>query len=51
MMTAKPKENQMDTRNAQVANLLLAAMPTHKWYLAKFSNYPKHRKALIPFVY
>lgn len=23
----------------------------HKWYLQKFENYPKHRKAVIPFVW
>ena len=35
----------------QVANLLLAAMPTHRWYLEHFSMYPKHRRALIPYIY
>ena len=35
----------------QVSNLLLAAGPTHAWYKKKFENYPKHRKALIPYVY
>ncbi|KAJ8395244.1 hypothetical protein AAFF_G00034460 [Aldrovandia affinis] len=27
------------------------AVAHHKWYLAKFEDYPKSRKALIPFVY
>eukprot|EP00300_Choanocystis_sp_HF-7_P027847 c3310_g1_i1.p1 GENE.c3310_g1_i1~~c3310_g1_i1.p1 ORF type:complete len:276 (+),score=55.10 c3310_g1_i1:24-830(+) len=26
------------------------AVQHHKWYLTKFDNYPKHRKALIPFL-
>ncbi|CAL5341205.1 unnamed protein product [Camellia sinensis] len=34
-----------------VANLVLAAAETHRWYLRKFDNYPKHRFAIIPFVY
>ncbi|KAL1801960.1 hypothetical protein DCAR_0933459 [Daucus carota subsp. sativus] len=34
-----------------VANLLLAAVETHRWYLCKFENYPSHRRAIIPFVY
>ncbi|CAD7705418.1 unnamed protein product [Ostreobium quekettii] len=33
-----------------VSNLALAAMETHRWYLKKFEDYPKHRKALIPFI-
>ena len=37
--------------NTQVANLLLAAKPTHVWYLEHFSIYPKHRRALIPYIY
>lgn len=35
----------------QVANLLLAAGPTHEWYLAQFKQYPANRRALIPFLY
>ncbi|TMS18352.1 3-oxo-5-alpha-steroid 4-dehydrogenase 1 [Larimichthys crocea] len=27
------------------------AVAHHKWYLAKFEDYPKSRKALIPFVF
>ncbi|XP_026886225.2 3-oxo-5-alpha-steroid 4-dehydrogenase 1 [Electrophorus electricus] len=27
------------------------AVAHHKWYLVKFEDYPKHRKALIPFVF
>uniref|UniRef100_A0A3Q4BZF5 3-oxo-5alpha-steroid 4-dehydrogenase (NADP(+)) n=1 Tax=Mola mola TaxID=94237 RepID=A0A3Q4BZF5_MOLML len=27
------------------------AVAHHKWYLAKFENYPKNRKALIPFLF
>lgn len=34
-----------------VANLSLAAAETHKWYLRKFEDYPRHRLAIIPFVY
>jgi 3-oxo-5-alpha-steroid 4-dehydrogenase 1 len=26
------------------------AIQHHRWYLSKFENYPKHRKALIPFL-
>jgi len=33
-----------------VSNLALAAMETHQWYLKKFEDYPKHRRALIPFL-
>jgi hypothetical protein len=36
---------------AQVLNLVLAANATHEWYHKKFPDYPKQRKALIPFVY
>ena len=32
------------------ANLIPRAFATHKWYLEKFEDYPKNRKALIPFV-
>lgn len=34
-----------------VFNLSIAARDTHKWYLAKFDDYPLSRKAIIPFVY
>ncbi len=33
-----------------VANLVPRAIQSHKWYLEKFDNYPKNRKAIIPFV-
>ena len=33
------------------ANLAPRARSNHKWYLKTFENYPKNRKALIPFVY
>lgn len=32
------------------ANLLPRAVFNHRWYLKTFSNYPKNRKALIPFL-
>lgn len=32
------------------ANLAPRAFSTHKWYLEKFPEYPKNRKALIPFI-
>jgi 3-oxo-5-alpha-steroid 4-dehydrogenase 1 len=31
-------------------NLIPRTLDHHKWYLQKFSNYPKERKAVIPFV-
>ena len=33
-----------------VANLFPRAIATHKWYKNKFENYPKHRKAILPFI-
>lgn len=33
-----------------IANLAPRAISSHQWYLAKFSNYPKERKALIPYI-
>jgi protein-S-isoprenylcysteine O-methyltransferase Ste14 len=33
------------------ANLIPRASKTHQWYVQKFANYPKHRKAVIPFLY
>ncbi|XP_074312286.1 steroid 5-alpha-reductase DET2 [Silene latifolia] len=34
------------------ANLVPRARATHQWYLNKFAeDYPKHRKAVIPFLY
>jgi 3-oxo-5-alpha-steroid 4-dehydrogenase 1 len=33
-----------------VANLLPRALSHHKWYLDKFSDYPKDRKAVLPFI-
>uniref|UniRef100_A0A1I8QF35 Polyprenal reductase n=1 Tax=Stomoxys calcitrans TaxID=35570 RepID=A0A1I8QF35_STOCA len=32
------------------SNQLMNALLTHKWYKENFKNYPKHRKALIPFI-
>jgi len=32
------------------ANLIPRAFSTHKWYKDKFEDYPKERKALIPFI-
>ncbi len=32
-------------------NLAPRARSNHKWYLSKFEDYPKDRKALIPFIY
>lgn len=34
-----------------VSNLTFAAAETHRWYHHKFENYPKTRRAIIPFVY
>jgi len=33
-----------------IANLIPRAMSTHKWYLNKFPDYPKDRKAIIPYI-
>ncbi|GAV73308.1 Steroid_dh domain-containing protein [Cephalotus follicularis] len=33
-----------------VANLVLAAAETHRWYHRKFDNYPSNRFAIIPYV-
>ncbi|MGL4393902.1 MAG: DUF1295 domain-containing protein [Brevinema sp.] len=33
-----------------VANLAPRAFSSHKWYKEKFADYPKDRKALIPFI-
>ena len=33
-----------------VANLLPRAIANHRWYRAEFADYPKSRKALIPFL-
>ena len=32
------------------ANLAPRAWTNHKWYLSKFEDYPKERRALIPFI-
>jgi len=32
------------------ANLLPRALDHHKWYLKRFEEYPKERKAVIPFI-
>lgn len=34
-----------------VMNLSIAADGTHKWYRRKFENYPRSRKAIVPFLY
>ena len=31
-----------------IANLFPRAIAHHKWYIDKFDNYPKERKAIIP---
>lgn len=33
-----------------IANLAPRAITNHQWYLNKFNDYPKERKALVPFV-
>ena len=33
-----------------IANLGPRALATHRWYQSKFADYPRQRKALIPFV-
>ncbi|HHH55332.1 MAG TPA: hypothetical protein ENK91_16860 [Bacteroidetes bacterium] len=33
-----------------IANLAPRAFLHHKWYLDKFTNYPKDRKVLVPFI-
>lgn len=33
-----------------VSNLLPRALHHHKWYLEKFADYPKERKAVFPFI-
>ena len=34
-----------------VANLAPRAYASHKWYQEKFLDYPKERKALVPFIW
>ena len=34
-----------------IANLLPRARSHHKWYLEEFPDYPKERKAIIPFIF
>jgi len=34
-----------------VLNLCQTGSQTHEWLLKKFDDYPKNRKAVIPFVY
>ena len=34
-----------------VANLVPRAYSHHKWYIAKFPDYPKNRKAIFPHVF
>jgi len=33
------------------ANLIPRALSHHKWYKAKFANYPKERKAIVPYLF
>jgi protein-S-isoprenylcysteine O-methyltransferase Ste14 len=33
-----------------VANLAPRAIKTHRWYRQEFADYPRDRKALIPFI-
>jgi protein-S-isoprenylcysteine O-methyltransferase Ste14 len=32
------------------ANLVPRALSNHKWYRQKFADYPKNRKAIIPYI-
>ena len=34
-----------------VGNLAPRAMVTHKWFVKNFEEYPKERKALIPYIW
>ncbi|UTW63896.1 DUF1295 domain-containing protein [bacterium SCSIO 12741] len=34
-----------------LANLYPRALANHKWYLTKFEDYPKNRKAILPFIH
>lgn len=45
------KLQQLDMMFLQVTNLLLAAQPTHLWYQQHFADYPRNRRALIPYLY
>ncbi|KAG2199132.1 hypothetical protein INT47_009871 [Mucor saturninus] len=36
---------------ATVSNLFPRAIRTHEWYKNEFKNYPKSRKAVIPYIY
>jgi protein-S-isoprenylcysteine O-methyltransferase Ste14 len=33
-----------------IANLFPRAFSHHRWYLEKFPDYPKDRKAILPFI-
>lgn len=33
-----------------IVNQVFAGVLTHQWYLNSFKNYPKHRKAIIPYL-
>mgnify|MGYP003301402655 FL=1 len=34
-----------------IFNLVPRAVAHHKWYKNKFSDYPRNRKAIIPFIF
>lgn len=36
---------------ATISNLFPRAIRTHEWYKNEFKNYPKSRKAIIPYIY
>ncbi|KAI7878178.1 3-oxo-5-alpha-steroid 4-dehydrogenase [Lichtheimia hyalospora FSU 10163] len=50
-MIAWPSAPAMVFALATVANLGPRAVRTHAWYKQKFTDYPRNRKALIPFLY
>jgi 3-oxo-5-alpha-steroid 4-dehydrogenase 1 len=34
-----------------IANLAPRALANHRWYLERFADYPRERRALIPWVF